>query len=105
LSAVLVLTVVGGAWSARKAWRSSEEIAQIRNQQTTSQDQMQDLQRQLTEQRSHSLQLVEELERREAQSSVTKPDPVAVQQPTLVAFALTRGLVRDAGTLRRVVVP
>jgi hypothetical protein len=105
LSVVLVLAVVGGAWSARQARRSSQEIAQIRAQQTTSQDQMQDLQRQLGEQRSRNLQMAEELQRREAQGSVTKPDPVAVQQPTLVAFALTRGLVRDAGILRRVVVP
>jgi hypothetical protein len=105
LSAALVLTVVGVAWSGRQAWRYGQEIAQIRAQQATSQDQMQDLQRQLGEQRSRNLQLDEELERREAQGSVAKPDPVAVQQPTLVAFALTRGLVRDAGTLRRVVVP
>jgi hypothetical protein len=105
LSAALALAVVGGAWSGRQAWRYGQEIAQIRAQQATSQDQMQDLQRQLGEQRSRNLQLDEELERREAQGSVTKPDPVAVQQPTLVAFALTRGLVRDTGTLRRVVVP
>jgi len=105
LSAVIVLAVVGGAWSARQAWRSSQEIAQLRSQQTTTQVQLQDLRRQLTEQRSRNLELDEKLQRQEAQGSVTKPEPVAVQQPTLVAFALTRGIVRDAGTLRRAVVP
>ena len=64
LSAALVLAVVGGAWSGRQAWRYGQEIAQIRAQQATSQDQMQDLQRQLGEQRSRNLQLDEELERR-----------------------------------------
>jgi uncharacterized membrane protein YccC len=43
LSAVLVLAVVGGAWSARQARRSSQEIAQIRARQAASQEPLPEL--------------------------------------------------------------
>jgi hypothetical protein len=105
LSAVLVLAVVGGVWSGRQAWRYSQEIAQIRSQQTTSQDQMQNLQRQLGEQRSRSAQLAEELERQEEQRSQMDRAPKAIQQPSLVALALSPGLVRSTGSVKRLVVP
>jgi hypothetical protein len=103
LSAVLVLAVVGGAWSARQARRSSQEIAQIRDQQATSQEQMQDLQRQLGDQRSRNLQLAEELQRQEEQRS--KTGLTAVPRPSLVSLALSLGRVRDTGSPKTPVLP
>ena len=105
LSAVLVLAVVGGAWSARQARRSSQEIAQIRAQQAASQEQLQHLQGQLGEQRSRNLQLAEELRRQDGQRTKMDRALTSVQQPSLVAFALSPGLVRDTGNVKTPVLP
>jgi phosphoribosyl-dephospho-CoA transferase len=105
LSAVLALAIIGGAWSARQAWRLHTELVQTLAQQTKFQDQAQDLQRQLAEQRTRNVQLAEELQHQEEQRSKMERGLKTPQQPSLVAFALVPGGVRDTGSLKRLGVP
>lgn len=96
-AALLVGVLFGGLRMASTIQRLNTQVAQIRTEKGSLQEREQQLQQQLEQQRRRSQELEQQLALTQAQ--VRKP-PATSLSP-LVVF-LTAGLVRDSGTLKRI---
>jgi hypothetical protein len=94
LSLAMLAVLVGSLWMAGTIRHLNTEVARVRTEQGSLQAREQQLQRQLEEQRGHSVELEQQLLLAQAQSPKVSENSSAA----LVALALTPGLVRDAGT-------
>ncbi len=101
LQGALLTVVVAGLWMTSTTWHLHTEVAQIRTQQHAWQEREQQLQQDLEDQRQLGQALEQQLKRAQAQQRPGIENPL----PAMAAFALTRGVVRDSGTLKRVTIP
>ena len=101
--AALSAVIVAGLWMGGTTWRLSTQVAQIRTEQTGSQEREQQLQQQLAEQRERSQALEQQLAR--AQAPQTQSPGIKNSLLSMASFALTSGGVRDSGTFNRVTIP
>ena len=98
---VLLGGLIGGLRMAGTIQRLHTEVAQVRTEQGSLQEREQQLQQQLEEQRRRSQILEQQLAQAQAQQ---KPG-IENRLPSILAFALTAGGVRDSGTSNRVTIP
>jgi anti-sigma factor RsiW len=98
---LLVGALVGALRMGSTIQRLSTEVAQVRIEQGTLQQREQQLQQQLEEQRRSSQKLEQQLARAQTEQRPGIENPL----PSMVAFALTPGGVRDSGTFNRVTIP
>jgi hypothetical protein len=98
---VLVAVLLGGLRMASTIQRLNTQVAQIRTEQGGWREKEQQLQQQLEEERRRSQVLEQQVERAQAQQTPSIENPL----PSMVAFALTSGVVRGSGTFNRVTIP
>jgi len=112
LAAALSLMVLGGSWLTFRIQRLDQLIEQVRSQQTVPAGQPQDWQQQLAQLRERKDQLAGELrlqkERRaelEQQVAALRASKPQRSPSSMVAFALTPGVVRSLDGTQKVNIP
>ena len=105
LAAALLLIVFVGSWSTLKIWR-------LQHQPMVPAGREQDLQRQLAQLHERNDQSNRELQRQQNQRAALEQELAALKtstsqhsSPSMIAFALTPGMVRDMEGMKKVAIP
>ena len=105
LQAALLGLVVAGLWLSHTTWRLHNDVVQIRGQQQVFQAEKQQLKLELEQQRQRSRQLEQQLATVEAKNKPNTEQVPQLNQPSLIAFALTPGMLRESGALKKLRIP
>jgi hypothetical protein len=112
LAAALFLLVLGGSWSAYKIRVLQDQLEQAGTQPRVPAGQEQELQRQVAQLRERNDQLSSALQRQQNQQAALEQELASLRtstgqspSPSMVAFALTPGQVRDLGEMKKVAIP
>jgi hypothetical protein len=102
-AAVMLLLLLGSAWLLFDRVQVRQQLARVQADQIAQQRRSQELEQQLTAQRTQSDQLAAELERlREEQS---KTETAGTPSPSILPFLLTAGFVRSGGQQPPLTIP
>jgi hypothetical protein len=113
LAAALLLVVLGGSWLTVRMKHLEHLLDQVQSRQMVPPGQQQDLQQQSAQLRERNDQLAGELQLQKEQRTeleqelgALKTSPIQHSSSSMVAFALTHGVVRgDTGGMKKVTIP